>query len=183
MSILKWKTISSEYIVKRPWATLRVDNCELPDGRITKEYYVLEYPNWVNVVAITEDEKVIMVKQYRHSGGFVSIEIPGGVIDGDEYPVAAAKRELLEETGYLFEDFELVSTVYPNPATSNNVTYCYLAKGGIKVQDQNLDEHEDIDVEFYSIDEVKTMLLKNEIPQALHVTGLLYAFLKMGVLS
>ena len=183
MSILKWKTVSSEYLVKKPWATLRVDECELPDGRIAKEYYVLEYPNWVNVVAITEDEKVIMVKQYRHSGGFVSIEIPGGVIDGDEYPIDAAKRELLEETGYLFEDFELVSTIYPNPATSNNITYCYLAKGGIKVQDQNLDEHEDIDVELYSIDEVKQMLIKNEIPQALHVTGLLYAFLKLGVLN
>ncbi len=183
MSIEKWKTCSSEYIVRKPWATLRVDECELPDGRIASEYYVLEYPNWVNVVAITEDEQVIMVKQYRHSGGIVSIEIPGGVIDGDETPEAAAKRELLEETGYLFEDFELVSTIYPNPATSNNVTYCYLAKGGVKVQEQDLDEHEDIEVLFHSIEEVKQLLLNNEIPQALHVTGLLYAFLKMGVLS
>ena len=182
MSISKWKTRSSEYIVSKPWATLRVDECELPDGRIASEYYVLEYPNWVNVVAITEDDKVIMVRQYRHSGDIVSIEIPGGVIDGDEQPLAAAKRELLEETGYLFEDFELVSTIYPNPATSNNVTYCYLARGGKKVQEQDLDEHEDIDIEFYAIEEVKEMLLKNEIPQALHVTGLLYAFLKMGIL-
>ena len=183
MSVSKWKTLSSKYLVQKPWATLRVDECELPDGRISKEYYVLQYPNWVNVVAITEDQKVIMVRQYRHSGDLISLEIPGGVIDGDEKPQDAAKRELLEETGYLFEDFELVSTIYPNPATSNNVTYCYLAKGGIKVQDQDLDEHEDIDIEFYSIEEVKKMLLKNEIPQALHVTGLLYAFLKMGVLK
>ncbi len=183
MSISKWKTKSSEYLVKKPWATLRVDECELPDGRIASEYYVLEYPNWVNVVAITEDEKVVMVKQYRHSGDIVSIEIPGGVIDGDEEPVAAAKRELLEETGYAFENFELVSTIYPNPATSNNVTYAYLATGGKKVQEQDLDEHEDIEIEFYSIEEVKEMLLKNEIPQALHVTGLFYAFLKMGVLA
>jgi 8-oxo-dGTP pyrophosphatase MutT (NUDIX family) len=183
MSIEKWKTCSSAYIVKKPWATLRVDECKLPDGRIASEYYVLEYPNWVNVVAITEDEKVIMVRQYRHSGDIVSIEIPGGVIDGDEKPIEAAKRELLEETGYLFEDFELVSTIYPNPATSNNVTYCYLAQGGKKVQEQDLDEHEDIDIELYTIAEVKEMLLKNEIPQALHVTGLLYAFLKLGELK
>ena len=183
MSVQKWETVSSEYLVKKPWATLRVDECKLPDGRIAKEYYVLEYPNWVNVVAITADKKVIMVKQYRHSGGLISIEIPGGVIDGDENPVDAAKRELLEETGYLFQDFELVSTIYPNPATSNNVTYCYLAHGGVKVQEQDLDEHEDIDIEFYSIEEVKQMLLKNEIPQALHVTGLFYAFLRLGILS
>ena len=183
MSVQKWETVSSEYLVKKPWATLRVDECKLPDGRIAKEYYVLEYPNWVNVVAITADKKVIMVKQYRHSGGLISIEIPGGVIDGDENPVDAAKRELLEETGYLFQDFELLSTIYPNPATSNNVTYCYLAHGGVKVQEQDLDEHEDIDIEFYSIEEVKQMLLKNEIPQALHVTGLFYAFLRLGILS
>ncbi len=180
MSILKWKTISSAYLVKKPWATLRVDECELPDGRLASEYYVLEYPNWVNIVAITENNQVIMVKQYRHSGDIISLEIPGGVIDGEEEPVHAAKRELLEETGYLFEDFELVSTVYPNPATSNNVTYCYLAKGGRKVQEQDLDEHEDIDIEFFSVAEVKELLLNNKIPQALHVTGLFYAFLKMG---
>lgn len=183
MSISKWKTRSSEYLVKKPWATLRVDECELPDGRIASEYYVLEYPNWVNVVAITEDEKVIMVRQYRHGGDIISLEIPGGVIDGNEKPAEAVKRELLEETGYLFDDLELVSTIYPNPASSNNITYCYLAKDGKKVQEQDLDEHEDIDIEFYSIEEVKEMLLKNEIPQALHVTGLMYAFLRMGVLK
>jgi len=183
MSIEKWKTCSSEYIVRKSWATLRVDKCELPDGRIASEYYVLEYPNWVNAVAITEDEKVIMVRQYRHGSDIVSIEIPGGVIDGDEKPAEAIKRELLEETGYLFEDIELVSTVYPNPATSNNITYCYLAKDGKKVQEQALDEHEDIDIEFYTIPEVKEMLLNNQIPQALHVSGLMYAFLKLGVLK
>jgi 8-oxo-dGTP pyrophosphatase MutT (NUDIX family) len=123
-----------------------------------------------------------MDRQYRHSGDIISIEIPGVVIDGEEKPVDAAKRELLEETGYLFEDFELVSTIYPNPATSNNITYCYLAKGGKKVQEQDLDEHEDIDIEFYTIPEVKEMLLKNEIPQALHVTGLMYGLLKLGEL-
>jgi len=97
--------------------------------------------------------------------------------------VEAAKRELLEETGYLFENFELVSTIYPNPATSNNVTYCYLAKGGKKVQEQDLDELKNRKNEFYTIAEVKEMLLANKIPQALHVTGLVYAFLKMGELS
>jgi len=183
MSILKWKTLSSEYLVKKPWATLRVDECELPDGKIAGEYYVLEYPNWVNIVAITADEKVIMVKQYRHGADIISIEIPGGVIEKDENPMDAARRELLEETGYLFAHFELISTIYPNPASSNNVVYSYLAKGGIKTQAQNLDEHEDIEVLLYSVEEVKQLLVRNEIPQALHVTGLLYAFLKMGMIK
>lgn len=180
---MEWKILSSEYIVKKPWATLRVDNCELPDGRIANEYYVLEYPNWANAVALTANGEVIMVRQYRHSGRITSIEIPGGVIEKDEDPLVSIKRELLEETGYQFDSFELVSTVYPNPATSNNVTYCYLAKGGIKVQEQELDEHEDIQIELYSVEEIKEMLLKNEIPQALHTTGLFYAFIKLGVIK
>ncbi|TAF44873.1 MAG: NUDIX hydrolase [Sphingobacteriales bacterium] len=177
---MKWKTLSSEYIVKKPWATLRVDNCELPDGRIANEYYVLEYPNWANAVAITESGEMIMVRQYRHSGGITSLEIPGGVIENGEEPVKAIERELLEETGYAFDKLELISTVYPNPATSNNVCFCYLATGGKKVQAQSLDEHEDISVELFSIETVKQMLLNNQIPQSLHTTGLFYAFLKIG---
>jgi len=179
---LIWKTLSSEYIHKGPWATLRTDKCEMPDGRIVNDYYVLEYPNWVNAVAITEDNKVLMVRQYRHAADIVSLEIPGGVIDGDELPEAAMKRELLEETGYLFDDIELLTTVYANPATANNQTYCYLAKGGKKIQGQNLDEHEELIVEEYSIAEVKQLLADNKISQALHCTGLFYALMKLGEL-
>jgi len=177
---LTWKLLDSHYIHKGPWATLRTDKCEMPDGRIVEDYYVLEYPNWVNAVAITEDNKVLMVRQYRHAADIVSLEIPGGVIDGDEEPQAAMLRELLEETGYHFDDIELIATVYANPATANNHTYCYLAKGGKKVQDQNLDEHEELIVEEYTISEVKQLLLDNKIPQALHCTGLFYAFMKLG---
>jgi len=182
MTDLTWKLLDSKYIHKGPWATLRTDKCEMPDGRIVDDYYVLEYPNWVNAVAITEDNKVLMVRQYRHAADIVSLEIPGGVIDGDEQPQAAMLRELLEETGYHFNDIELIATVYANPATANNHTYCYLAKGGKKVQGQNLDEHEELIVEEYTIAEVKQLLLDNKIPQALHCTGLFYALSKLGEL-
>ena len=182
MTDLTWKLLDSKYIHKGPWATLRTDKCEMPDGRIVDDYYVLEYPNWVNAVAITEDNKVLMVRQYRHAADIVSLEIPGGVIDGDEQPQAAMLRELLEETGYHFDDIELIATVYANPATANNHTYCYLAKGGKKVQGQNLDEHEELIVEEYTIAEVKQLLLDNKIPQALHCTGLFYALMKLGEL-
>jgi ADP-ribose pyrophosphatase len=182
MTNLSWKILSSSYIHKGPWATLRADKCEMPDGRIVDEYYVLEYPNWVNAVAITEDNKVLMVTQYRHAANIVSLEIPGGVIDGDEKPVDAMRRELLEETGYQFDDFELLCTVYANPSTANNHTYCYLAKGGKKVQEQSLDEHEELFVSEHSLAEVKQLLLDKKIMQALHCTGLFYALVKLGEL-
>jgi len=182
MKDLVWKILSSTYIHKGPWATLRADQCEMPDGRIVPAYFVLEYPNWSNAVAITEEGKILMVRQYRHAAQIVSLELPGGVIENGEAPEDAIKREILEETGYSFDEVELISTIYANPATGNNHTYCYLAKNGKKTQLQNLDEHEEIIVEEYTIDEVKQLLAENKIAQALHCTNLFYALMKLGKL-
>ncbi|GAA4338237.1 NUDIX hydrolase [Mucilaginibacter gynuensis] len=182
MNDLKWKVLHSEYLHKGPWATLRSDKCEMPDGRIVEQYYVLEYPDWVNAVAITEEGKILMVTQYRHAAAIVSQEIPGGVIDDGEEPLPAMRRELLEETGYQFDDIELLATIYANPSTANNKTYCYLAKGGKKVQDQDLDEHEELIVTEHTIAEVKQLLAENKIAQALHCTALFYALGKLGEL-
>ena len=154
----------------------------MPGGFIVEDYYVLEYPNWVNAVAITEDNKILMVRQYRHAAGIVSLEIPGGVIDNGETPEQALRRELLEETGYQFDDFELLCTAYANPSTANNKTFTYLARGGKKVQEQHLDEQEELVVSIYTVDEVKQFLVENKIAQALHCTGLFYALMKLGKL-
>lgn len=179
MEILKWKTLSSKYLVKEQWATLRVDTCDLQNGKIKDDYYVLEYPNWVSGVALTEDNKIIMVRQYRHAGDIISLEIPGGVIDGDEKPEDAIRRELLEETGYSFKSAELIATLYPNPATATNVMYTYLLKGGVKTQGQHLDEHEILNVEIYTIEEVKQLLKDNKIDQALHSAALFYGLMNL----
>ncbi|MFA4871130.1 MAG: NUDIX hydrolase [Pedobacter sp.] len=179
MEILKWEKLSSRYLVKEKWATLRVDTCKLQNGTIKDDYYVLEYPNWVNAIALTTDNRIILVRQYRHAADIVSLEVPGGVIDGDESPEYAIRRELLEETGYSFESAELIATLYPNPATAINVTYTYLLKGGTKTHEQHLDEHEILNVEEYSIDEVKQLLADNKIDQALHCSALFYGLMKL----
>lgn len=183
MEIQKWKTLSTRYLVKEKWATLRVDTCDLLNGKTKDDYYVLEYPNWVNAVAVTAEDKIIMVRQYRHGADIISLEIPGGVIDGDELPEAAIKRELLEETGYSFENAELIATLYPNPATATNVTYTYLLTGGVKTQEQHLDEHEILNVEEYTIAEAKQILADNKIEQALHASALFYGLLKLNVIK
>ncbi|QJD95008.1 NUDIX hydrolase [Mucilaginibacter robiniae] len=183
MPDLKWEVLSSEYIHRGPWATLRVDQCRMPDGRFVPGYYVLEYPNWVNAVAVTVDQKIIMVRQYRHAASIVSLEIPGGVLEAGETPEMGMRRELLEETGYQFDNLELLSTIYANPSTADNLTYCFLATGGIKVQEQELDAQEEIIVEEYTIDEVKQLLADNKIAQALHCTTLFYALMKLNALA
>lgn len=183
MKDLTWKKLSSTYIHKGKWATLRVDKCEMPNGHIVDDYYVLEYGTWVNGVAITEDNKILMVHQYRHAADIISLEIPGGVVDAGEDPQQALRRELLEETGYQFDDFELLCTVYPNPSTGNNQAYSYLARGGKKVQEQSLDEAEEIIVTKHSIDEIKQLLAENKIAQTMHCTALFYALIKLGELK
>ncbi|WP_159634448.1 NUDIX hydrolase [Sphingobacterium composti Ten et al. 2007 non Yoo et al. 2007] len=178
----KWKLLESKYIIQRPWATLRVDKLELPNGNIKDEYYVLEYPTWVNMVAITEDGNVLFVKQYRHGADQIMIELPAGVVEDDEEPKVAARRELLEETGYAFDSIEYICELFANPATSGNLTYTYLLTGGKKVQEQELDSSEDIEVVEMSIEESKQFLFENKVGQALHSSALFYAFKKMGLL-
>ena len=183
MSILNWEKLSSKYLVRAPWATLRVDTCKMPDGTLIPEYYVLEYPNWVNVIALTEDDQVILVRQYRHAVGEEILEIPGGVIEENESPEQAARRELLEETGYKFTSFEFLADLYANPSTANNKTHCFLAKGGIKTSDQKLDRGEELIVELVSLAELKELVLNNKLGQSLHTSGVFYALVKLGLLK
>jgi len=183
MSHLNWDKISSKYIVKENWATLRVDTCRMPNGTLIPDYYVLEYPDWVNAIALTEDNQVIIVRQYRHAAEEVVLELPGGCIEEGESPEQGVRRELLEETGYEFKEVELLSTLYANPATAKNKTYCYLAKGGKRIAEQYLDRGEEIEVELVSLDKLKELVLNNSFGQALHTSGIFYALIKLGLIT
>lgn len=171
---MKWKVLKSKYLAKDPpWFQVRVDTVQLPSGEILENYYVLEYPDWVTVLAITKEDKVVMIRQYRHASGEVAVEIPAGVIDNEDIdPLTAAKRELLEETGYGNGKWEFFMKTSANPGTHTNYCHTFLATDVDLVQDQMLDRTEEIEVVLFELDEVEEMLEKNEIIQSLHAAPL-----------
>lgn len=176
MNDMKWKVLSSEYLIKRPWLTARRDVVELPNGAINKEYYVLEYPTWINVTAITKDGEMVMVRQYRHGLGQTNFEIVAGVMEQGEEPIDAAKRELMEEAGYGGGEWREVAVISANPSTTTNLTHCFLATGVEKISGQHLDATEDIEVYLFKAEEVKEMIRRGELVQALMLVPLLKYF-------
>jgi len=163
----KWKVLSSEYLYRRPWLTARKDAVELPDGRVNPEYYVLEYPDWVNVIAITSEGQIVLERQYRHGLGKTCYELPCGVIEEGETPLEAARRELLEETGYAGGQWFDWMTLTGNASSTNNLTHSFLATGVEKVAGQSLDATEDIVVSLHSPEFVRDLLVDNQILQSL----------------
>jgi 8-oxo-dGTP pyrophosphatase MutT (NUDIX family) len=178
---MNWKILSSEYLFNDLWFKVRKDKCITPQGKIVDPYYVYEFPTWVTAVAITEEGKVVMERQYRHALGETCIEIPGGCVDDTDSSLEEAiKRELLEETGYEFSSYEYLGKISANPSTNSNLMHMFLAKGGKKVANQELDHNEEIEIELVSISELKQLMKENKIVQAMHASCILYALERLG---
>lgn len=170
----KWKKLSEQYLLKRePWLVIREDKLEMPNGTIMDSYYVFEYPDWVNVIAIDKQGHMIMIEQYRHALGRISIELSAGVCDADDADfLSSAKRELLEETGYGGGKWEYWMVNSANPGTHTNLTHCFIATEVELLGNQHLDKTEDIQVHVMTQEQVLSLLLNNQIDQSLHAAAL-----------
>lgn len=167
MDTKAWKTLESEYLMRRPWLTVRRDKVELPDGRVNPEFYVLEYPDWVNVIAITREGEMVMERQYRYGLGATNYEICAGVMEEGETPEEAARRELEEETGYVGGHWQELMVVSGNSSVTNNLTHCFVAVGVEPSGSRCLDATEDLEVMTMKPAEVLDLLRRGEIVQAL----------------
>lgn len=163
----KWSILESEYLIRRPWLTARKDHVRLPNGAENKEYYVLEYPDWVNVIAVTKDGKFLMERQYRHGLQLTCYEICAGVCEPEEAPLEAIRRELYEETGFGNGQWIPWMDISANTSTMTNMCHCFLATDVEPVSTQHLEETEDISIELLDAEEVRTLLLDNQIKQSL----------------
>jgi 8-oxo-dGTP pyrophosphatase MutT (NUDIX family) len=164
-----WKVKGSQYLIRERFLTARIDHCVTPAG-VEVPYYVLEYPGWVNVVALDREDYLILVRQYRHAFGDISLELPGGAMDAKETPVEAAARELLEETGYGDAlSVTLVASLSPNTATNSNLIHTVLVEGVSKVGQPLNDGVEVLEVERVPYRQALDLALNGAIMQSTHV--------------
>lgn len=175
MSLTPWKIVESRH----PFPKFRMDTCELPNGKPYKAF-VLEFDAWANVVALTKNNEVVLVRQYRHGVQEISLELPGGVVDAGEDPLEGAKRELLEETGYGGGTFIETGRIYPNPAIQQNSLYCYLATDVEWVGEQHLDVSEEIEVDLVPLNDMVELVRAGKFKHALNVAVFFQALARLG---
>ncbi len=154
----QWRLRASRYVVDSPYMRLRMDEVELPNGTVVPNYYVRESRGYSVVVALTADEHVVLVRQYRYGSDAIHLELPAGLLNEDEDPRECALRELAEETGYEVDRCELVGAFLHEPVRSNARAYVYIAAGARSVRAQNLDPTEHLTVELAPLGLFRTML-------------------------
>ncbi len=176
--IKPWPIIESTKGPDMDLFSIRINRCRSPRTGQEHNFYIIDFPNWVQIIPITPDDRLVLVRQYRHGCGQIFLELPGGLIDKDDLsPDKTAKRELLEETGYLEKDLSLLTSTYPQPAVLNNMGLTYLTMGVKKVTEPNLDAAEDIEVCLVELQRIPEMIRDGEINHGQTVMALSLYFL------
>jgi ADP-ribose pyrophosphatase len=179
----KWDVLETESVLKSKVFSYSKTVARSPLSKKTGTFDVLDCPDWVNIVAITSENKLVLVRQYRHGIADITIETPGGCVDPGENPLDAAKRELQEEAGYISSNWSLLGEISPNPAFIKNKCVAFLALDAKHVSDQSLDPFEEIEIDLLDVSKVKEMILEGKINHSLVTTSLFYYFLKEKSLS
>jgi 8-oxo-dGTP pyrophosphatase MutT (NUDIX family) len=170
----KSKVDGSRTLITTPVLSLVTARVHSRRTGIDKDFYKLEFPSWVNIVARTESKELVVIRQYRFGSDRVELEIPGGAVDPGEPPLAAGLRELLEETGYAGENGRIIGKVCPNPALQDNWCYTVLVEKVRKVAEPSLDEMEEIEVLTMPEDAVFALATDGSITHGLVLNGLMF---------
>lgn len=170
-----WKTVDSEVVGQFRIFQLRRNRSRSPRTGQELTFFVLEAPDWVNVIPLTTGGNVVMVRQYRHGTAEVTLELPAGMVDAtDDGPHVAAARELREETGYAAASYELLGSVTPNPAFMSNRCHTYLAGDARLVGPTEFDGGEDIVIELVPLADIPELIANGAITHSLTISAFHY---------
>lgn len=170
-----WRTESSQYLVTDTWLRLRADRCVRPDGHVIAPYYVLEFRDFVHALPVRADGRIGLVRQYRHGAGGISLELPGGLLDDGETPLAGARRELAEECGFAGGTWLPLARFRPDAARQNNWYHCFLARDVTATGTLQPDANEEIEVRWLTVSEVDAAIAAGEFCMATHLAAYLMA--------
>ncbi len=177
----KWRVTASRHVHKDRWISLRADDCVTDEGAVVAPYYVLEYRDWVEVVALDAEDNVLLVKQYRHGLGDISLELPAGNMDpGETDPVEAARRELLEEAGCA-GTLTLIGQSHANAASVANRTHIILARDVVRVAEPVDDPGERIESLWVPVAEAIRLALSGELTNGMQAAAMLRGLVTAGV--
>jgi 8-oxo-dGTP pyrophosphatase MutT (NUDIX family) len=177
----RWTTVSSKTLLERWWLTLREDHVRLPTGAEIEEFHIAEYPDWALAVALTDDGDAVLVEQYRYAVDRVALEFAAGVVAPGEPPLEAARRELLEETGYAADDWTALGRCAVEPARHTNYGHLFVARGARRVGAPALDATEDLRVQLVPATELSALVERGEIVHGTHIAAVFWA-LQRGLL-
>lgn len=179
--IAPWTVTGTRTLIDDRWISVRADDCVTEEGHVIAPYYVVEVPDWVQVIAIDDDGFVLLVEQYRHGRGVISLEVPAGTIDpGDDDVLAAGERELIEETGYGAREWRLVATMTADPSRQTNDSHVILALGAHQVRAPDDDPTERIRLRRVPIATIGQLIFSGRIRNSGHIAGLALALASIG---
>ncbi len=169
-----WRRKKSEQIADCRVFSVRKDFCTRESDNAESTFFVIENPDWVNIIGVTTDDKIVLIEQFRHGTEEIILEIPGGMIDKGESPETAARREFVEETGFEAEEFIFLGESRPNPALQNNTIYHFYAKDCVKTGRTSFDDHESVSTKLVNFGDAKKLIAGGEITHSLAVAGFYY---------